>query len=52
MTIASYQTLYESSIAFGMRKALQSEQNKVEMLNRIKVTRNEDGHSARACALR
>ena len=41
MTIASYQTLYESSIAFGMRKALQSEQNKVEMLNRIKLLENE-----------
>lgn len=52
MTIASYQTLYESSIAFGMRKALQSEQNKVEMLNRIKVTRNEDGQRARVCAWR
>lgn len=23
MTIAAYQTLYESSVAFGMRKALQ-----------------------------
>lgn len=41
MTIASYQTLYESSIAFGMRKALQSEQNKVEMLNRIKLLETE-----------
>lgn len=41
MTIASYQTLYESSIAFGMRKALQSEQNKVEMLNRIKMLEAE-----------
>jgi dynein light intermediate chain len=41
MTIASYQTLYESSIAFGMRKALQSEQNKVEMLNRIKLLESE-----------
>jgi dynein light intermediate chain len=30
MTIAAYQTLYESSIAFGMRKALQSEQGKSE----------------------
>lgn len=29
MTIAGFQTLYESSIAFGMRKALQSEQQKV-----------------------
>jgi dynein light intermediate chain len=35
MTIASYQTLYESSIAFGMRKALQSEQSKVEMQARV-----------------
>lgn len=35
MTIASYQTLYESSIAFGMRKALQSEQAKVEMQAKV-----------------
>lgn len=41
MTIASYQTLYESSIAFGMRKALQSEQHKVEMLQRLKILENE-----------
>lgn len=26
MTIAAYQTLFESSIAFGMRKALSAEQ--------------------------
>ena len=31
MIIQSYQTLYESSIAFGMRKALQAEQKKTEM---------------------
>merc|ERR1711993_47288 len=31
MTIAAYQTLYESSVAFGMRKALQAEQGKSEM---------------------
>ena len=31
MTIAAYQTLYESSVAFGMRKALQSEQGKSDM---------------------
>ena len=36
MTIQAYQTLYESSIAFGMRKALQAEQRKTEMNNRIK----------------
>ena len=35
MTIAAYQTLYESSIAFGMRKALQAEQGKADMRNRI-----------------
>jgi len=34
--IASYQTLYESSIAFGMRKALQAEQHRVDMQNKIK----------------
>lgn len=35
MTIAAYQTLYESSVAFGMRKALQSEQGKSDMERRI-----------------
>ena len=35
MTIAAYQTLYESSVAFGMRKALQTEQGKAEMEQRI-----------------
>jgi len=37
MTIAAYQTLYESSIAFGMRKALVAEHKKAEMHNRVKV---------------
>jgi len=41
MTISCYQTLYESSIAFGMRKALQSEQNKVEMQARVKQFETE-----------
>ena len=36
MTIAAYQTLYESSIAFRMRKALQAEQGKADMEARIK----------------
>jgi len=36
MTIQAYQTLYESSIAFGMRKTLQSEKKKAEMNNKIK----------------
>jgi dynein light intermediate chain len=41
MTIQAYQTLYESSIAFGMRKALQAEQRKTEMNNRIKTLEGE-----------
>ncbi|NXV41328.1 IDLC protein, partial [Uria aalge] len=35
MTIAAYQMLYESSVAFGMRKALQAEQGKSDMEKRI-----------------
>ena len=35
MTILAYQTLYESSIAYGMRKAMQAEQAKAEKLNKI-----------------
>jgi dynein light intermediate chain len=36
MTIASYQTLYESSILFGIRKQLQAESGKEELKNRLK----------------
>ncbi|XP_054638945.1 axonemal dynein light intermediate polypeptide 1 [Dunckerocampus dactyliophorus] len=35
MTISAYQKLYESSVVFGMRKALQAEQGKVDMQQRI-----------------
>ncbi|XP_064207632.1 axonemal dynein light intermediate polypeptide 1 isoform X1 [Anguilla rostrata] len=35
MTIAAYQTLYESSVAFGMRKALQAEQGKADLEKKI-----------------
>merc|ERR1712166_1637174 len=35
MTVQAYQTLYESSIAYGMRKALMSEQKKNEMQTNI-----------------
>lgn len=35
MTVAAYQTLYESSVAFGMRKALQAEQGKADMEHKI-----------------
>ncbi|XP_069481350.1 axonemal dynein light intermediate polypeptide 1 [Ambystoma mexicanum] len=41
MTIAAYQTLYESSVAFGMRKALQAEQGKADMEKRIQDLENE-----------
>eukprot|EP00696_Hemimastix_kukwesjijk_P010583 gnl/Hemi2/23317_TR7825_c0_g2_i1.p1 gnl/Hemi2/23317_TR7825_c0_g2~~gnl/Hemi2/23317_TR7825_c0_g2_i1.p1 ORF type:complete len:325 (+),score=80.42 gnl/Hemi2/23317_TR7825_c0_g2_i1:45-977(+) len=34
-TINAYRSLYESSIAFGMRKALQAEKNKQEMEARV-----------------
>ncbi|CAL8249623.1 unnamed protein product [Boreogadus saida] len=35
MTVAAYQTLYESSMAFGVRKALQAEQGKSDMETRL-----------------
>ncbi|XP_063810414.1 axonemal dynein light intermediate polypeptide 1 isoform X1 [Pseudophryne corroboree] len=35
MTISAYQTLYESSVAFGMRKALQAEQGKSDVEKKI-----------------
>ncbi|XP_069395082.1 axonemal dynein light intermediate polypeptide 1-like [Paralichthys olivaceus] len=35
MTIAAYQTLYESSVKFSIRKALQTEQNKADTEKRI-----------------
>eukprot|EP00053_Salpingoeca_punica_P001785 m.34899 g.34899 ORF g.34899 m.34899 type:complete len:277 (-) comp11214_c0_seq2:210-1040(-) len=35
MTLAAYQTLYESSVAFGMRKALQAEQGRAETEQKI-----------------
>lgn len=41
VTIACYQTLYESSIAFGMRTSLQAEQSKVENNAKIKLLETE-----------
>lgn len=35
MTLAAYQTLYESSVAFGMRKALQAEAGKSDMETKL-----------------
>lgn len=37
MTIAAYQTLYESSMAFGMRKALQAEQGKADIKKKVRT---------------
>jgi len=44
MSIAAYQTLYESSVAFGMRKALQEEQGKTDMETKIKELEDEKAH--------
>uniref|UniRef100_A0A7S3GHF6 Uncharacterized protein n=1 Tax=Palpitomonas bilix TaxID=652834 RepID=A0A7S3GHF6_9EUKA len=41
MTIAAYQTLYESSVAFGMRKALMAEQHKADMEARVRERERE-----------
>ena len=45
-TMHAYQTLYESSIAFGMRKALTAEQNKSEMQTKIKTLERENAEIA------
>ena len=37
MSVAAYQTLYESSVAFGMRKALQAEQGKSDMEAKVLI---------------
>ncbi|KAJ1522123.1 hypothetical protein ONE63_002434 [Megalurothrips usitatus] len=41
MTVAAYQALYESSIAFGMRKALQAEQGKADLEETVKTLRED-----------
>ena len=54
MSIAAYQTLYESSVAFGMRKALQSEQGKSDMEAKVVPDRNSRAAHPllRVCAVR
>jgi len=37
MTLRAYQTLYESSVAFGMRKALMAEQGKSELERKVRL---------------
>ena len=41
MTISAYQTLYQSSITFGMRKTLQAEQGNSELIKKIEDLENE-----------
>ncbi|KAJ3368273.1 Axonemal dynein light intermediate polypeptide 1 [Allomyces arbusculus] len=41
MSIAAYQTLYESSVAFGMRKALMAEWGKADMEARTKALEDD-----------
>lgn len=50
MAIAAYQTLYESSIAFGMRKALMVEQRRVEMDAKVRRRRVEGAQLERSAA--
>lgn len=51
MTVAAYQALYESSMAFGLRKALQAEQGKTDMETRVRGGRAhtiQQGRKARS----
>lgn len=41
MTIAAYRTLYESSVAFGIRKALLAEQGRTELTQRVRMLETE-----------
>ena len=41
MTIAAYETLYESSIAYGIRKALMAEQKRTDLDQKLKLLANQ-----------
>ncbi|XP_020378881.2 33 kDa inner dynein arm light chain, axonemal-like [Rhincodon typus] len=41
MTLETHETLYESSVAFGLRKALQGDLEKIHLRNRIHVLERE-----------
>ena len=49
MTIAAYQTLYESSVAFGMRKALQAEQGKADMEKKVNFLKSDNSQLFLKC---
>merc|ERR1712098_82918 len=51
MTIQAYQTLYESSIGFGMRKALQAEQKRAVMDEKIRKLEHECTELTDECQL-
>uniref|UniRef100_A0A8C5UD10 Axonemal dynein light intermediate polypeptide 1 n=1 Tax=Malurus cyaneus samueli TaxID=2593467 RepID=A0A8C5UD10_9PASS len=42
LTLSAYQALYESSVAFGVRKALQAEQGKIHLEKRIAELEEEN----------
>ena len=42
MILAHYQTLYDSSVAFGMRKALQANRDKEVMIKTVKRLEKEN----------
>lgn len=50
MTVAAYQTLYESSIAFGMRKALMAEYRRAEMEEKRERLKGDSEDLSRAVA--
>lgn len=50
MMVSSYQTLYESAVAFGIRKALLAEQGKSEMKTRIEELETENERLRRQLA--
>ncbi|XP_020284627.1 axonemal dynein light intermediate polypeptide 1 [Pseudomyrmex gracilis] len=50
MTLAAYQTLYQSSIAFGMRKALQSEQGKEDLIHTVEELQAQKAELERTVA--
>ena len=46
MTISAYQTLYQSSITFGMRKTLQAEQGNSELIKRVSTLQQHNTATA------
>ena len=49
MTISAYETLYESSLTFSMRKQLQSEQGAPELQSTIAELEEKKGNLEEKC---